>query len=849
MSVRGLTTIAAIAAGLALAGAAPATSVLPAQKGALDAVRLAAKAGHLDSASAARDRAEINRAAHLIRGLPNGRGYHVGVALGEVAAFAGKLTAPRALALFGQLKANDDYFAVHWAPPDKTDITDADGVVYRYFGGRCFEFHPLANFGALNAHVAAGDVAGTKLLADALTARGIYQRSGGIAWEYYFPFGGGRAPWISGMAQAVAAQSLARAATLVTDESTGLMKEATAAYRLIPKHLLTSVAAGPWIKLYAFQSTPVLNAQLQAVLSLTSYAVDAKDASAAALAHRMQNAAAATLARFDTGYWTYYSLPHEPSPPDYQQFVVQLLKKLSPADPRFADAATRFAGYETQPPAFKLATAGVGALRFWLSKPSSVQVVSAAGPAKHLALGDGWHTLTWQEPKRAGTYSIKVSAVDWAGNHASFESLPIVRVTATGSKANTTRRTSATTVAAQPAFTVGAGLDDPSQAAQANALGLRLVRLGVAWPAGAVAPDPAIVSALQAIPAGTAAMVELAASPLPTDDAGVTALSQYAASLAQQVPALRDLVLTPAPTPYNSSAYVAAFDAARSAVQAVVPTVAVGPSINGAVAPRGTVTALGRAFAATGAAAPYADLVAFRPAPAPVTAQWTTANVPTLATALANALGGTAPPVIVDGIAIPSAIPSTELGSYPAEQTQDPAAVSATAQADAYAGAITSAACSPSVAGVVLDRLTDSAAAPAPTTGVFYPSGNAKPAAAAVTAATGPAQRGIVICPGLAASAGASTLTFPDRISSSAGTSVVLGCTRDCLYLVTLDAADGHPVVARRGALRGGAAPITVGLPKAALTSGAAYRLDVRLAAQVNPGPVTQLLSSPLTAG
>ena len=42
----------------------------------------------------------------------------------------------------------------------KTDVTDADGVVYRYFPGRCLEFHPLANFGALNARIAANDAAG-----------------------------------------------------------------------------------------------------------------------------------------------------------------------------------------------------------------------------------------------------------------------------------------------------------------------------------------------------------------------------------------------------------------------------------------------------------------------------------------------------------------------------------------------------------------------------------------------------------------------------------------------------------------------------------------------------------------
>ncbi len=55
----------------------------------------------------------------------------------------------------------------------------------------------------------------------------------------------------------------------------------------------------------------------------------------------MKSAAAATLPKFDTGYWTYYSLPHEPSPLDYQQYVVQLLAKLAPTDPRFAAARAR----------------------------------------------------------------------------------------------------------------------------------------------------------------------------------------------------------------------------------------------------------------------------------------------------------------------------------------------------------------------------------------------------------------------------------------------------------------------------------------------------------------------------
>ena len=52
-----------------------------------------------------------------------------------------------------------DYFAQHGPPQGGTgtDITDADGIVYRYFARRCFEFHPLANFSALNARVARKD--------------------------------------------------------------------------------------------------------------------------------------------------------------------------------------------------------------------------------------------------------------------------------------------------------------------------------------------------------------------------------------------------------------------------------------------------------------------------------------------------------------------------------------------------------------------------------------------------------------------------------------------------------------------------------------------------------------------
>ena len=844
--MRGLAVLVALAAALVGTGASSGSAPLPSQKRALDAVSRALRSGGIDAPTAASARSEIARAARLIRGLPAGRGAHVAVALSELAVFDGRMTEPRMLALLGQLKANDNYFALHWAPADKTDITDADGIVYRYFAGRCFELHPLANFGALNAHIAAGDAAGTETLADALIARGVFQHGGGVGWEYYFDFSGGRAPWLSGMAQAVAAQAFSRAATLVPDRSTAYLRAAQGAYDLIPRKLLTSVAAGPWIRLYAFESLPVLNAQLQAVVSLRDFTTATSDTAAAALATRMQNAAAASLSKFDTGYWTYYSLARDPSPVDYQQYVVQLLSKLAPLDPRFADARTRIAAYTKQPPAFMVANAGLGALRFWVSKPSTVVIDSAAGPSRRLSLNGGWTTVSGKEPIRPGIYPVRVTATDWAGNRASFSALPVVRV-ATATQKSAARKSADATPAVQlsPPI-VGAALDDPSQGALAQKLGLRTVRLGVAWPQGTAVPDPSLIAALQRIPAGLGIVVELAASPLPTDPAGQAALAQYAASLAQQEPQLRDLLLTPAPTPSIAPAYVSALLSIRDAVQAVTAGVAVGPLIDGAVAPKPTLTALGRALAATGRAAPYVGVVALRPAPQPAAAnQWTEANVPQLSAAAVSALGGSAPPLLIDGLATPTTVPAAELQAYAGGPPPTAGAVSPALQGTTYATAINDAACSPAVAGVILDRLQDSPSSPVPPTGIVYAGGRPKPSAAAVTAAALPAQRGTVICPGLGATVAASTFTYPPTVSSTSATVFQLACSRDCLYVATLDGADGKPVAAARGALVGGAAPANVTLPKVKL-GGGPYTIDVRLSAQVNPGAVTQQTSEPV---
>ena len=176
-----------------------------------------------------------------------------------------------------------------------------------------------------------------------------------MGWEYCFDYGGGRAPWLSGMAQATAAQGFAGAALLPGADTARLKAAARGAYRSIPGRLTMRLSEGPWVRLYGFNSDIVLNAQLQTALSIAQYARITGDAAAAAYAAALRRSAAALLPRFDTGYWTYYQLPRTPSPLEYQTFVVDLLHRLSSTDPRFADAYQRFASYLKQPPAFRLA--------------------------------------------------------------------------------------------------------------------------------------------------------------------------------------------------------------------------------------------------------------------------------------------------------------------------------------------------------------------------------------------------------------------------------------------------------------------------------------------------------------
>jgi hypothetical protein len=261
------------------------------------------------------------------------------------------------------------------------------------------------------------------------------------------------------------------------------------------------------------------------------------------------------------------------------------------------------------------------------------------------------------------------------------------------------------------------------------------------------------------------------------DDAARAALAQYAAAVVAQAHTLRTLVLGPAPTRATGAAYTNAL----AAIDAALPSTPLGLMIDGSTDPAGAVASV--------AGAP-ARIVLFRPAPVRAAGNWTTADLPQLASAFPDA------PVVVDGAPLP------------------------------FGSTIKSASCTPGIAGVLFDRVTDAA----------------RPALRATIAA---ARRGSFVCPGITADAQPLALEFPTTLTP-APASLTLACNRDCLYLATLDDAAGRPVVAKRGQLDGGRlARIT--LPNAKLAPGT-YKLDVRLVARVNPGAMTRYLSDSLAA-
>ena len=426
---------AALLAFPAAASAAAARDAALARRGITHAVQR----HWLKPEDAQRYRAAVARAMYDIAHLPKLRAGVLTSQLSQATTLWDSYTAPRALALFSQLEENASYLETNRIPPPMTDVADDEGVVYRWFSGLGLEFHPLANFAALNTDAAANDVEATRTLAAALLARAI-PRGGRLLWEYSFPYGIGRPPWASGMAQAVAAQALARAGALL--EEPALVQASAAAFASV-QPLTFPLPSGPWVRLYGFNREVVLNAQLQAIVSLLDYAQVSGDSAASGFVQSLGSTTQALLPRFDTGDWSLYELGGGYAPMDYEILVTQLLAKLAARthDPFWVDTAQRFHAYLYDPPQITPGTPQPSTLYpqpadGWLDTASipitlsqrSAVTLAVGGKVTTYRLAPGAHTLTWKPPLTLapGTDSVQLSATNYVRRRATVKLPPLV---------------------------------------------------------------------------------------------------------------------------------------------------------------------------------------------------------------------------------------------------------------------------------------------------------------------------------------------------------------------------------------------------------------------------------------
>ena len=255
-----------------------------------------------------------------------------GRAAATLAISTGRIARYRAVV---QLRPAAGWFgAVHVARATVVDahralgLRDANGhgLVFQHYPGVGYRFQPLLSFAALNMKVSHRRPGAARRLAAALLARAV--RGGdALYWQYDFSYHGGPVPWRSGFAQAVAAQALARAGVLLRDPLLGAA--ADAAFRGLRRTLLMRLAGGSWIREYGFTQQVILNAQLQSIISLESYAAIVKSAAARRIANDLIVATKRLLPRFDLGCWARYQLGGPAASLSYQLYHVELLRRLA----------------------------------------------------------------------------------------------------------------------------------------------------------------------------------------------------------------------------------------------------------------------------------------------------------------------------------------------------------------------------------------------------------------------------------------------------------------------------------------------------------------------------------------
>jgi hypothetical protein len=397
--------------------------------------------GAIDPATYAADRALHRDVKRTIKTLDGARRAELAGALAGVEGIAarGSLRAGRLYPLFLTLQRNREWWKSEPLLARGQRVRfDGSELIWQYVPGQGLQFHPLANFGVLNAYAKTKrKVFENTLLLDELLAMGV-ARGGGLAWEYYFTFDGGRPPWVSSLAQGTALQAIARSAKKL-GRMPELLPRIQQGLELFeqppPTGVRVASGAGAHYAQYSFwPSLRILNGFVQSLVALYDVAQITGDPLAARLFADGDRAARAEVPRFDTGAWSLYSRDAITRESDlhYHVLLRDFLTSLCDrtAEPAYCTAEAHFTGYLTTPPELELRTRRLrggrtGTLRFTLSKISRTTVAVTAPSGRTVlsvaagVVGRGTRRVAWRVPRKPGRYTLRVDATDLAGNPTS----------------------------------------------------------------------------------------------------------------------------------------------------------------------------------------------------------------------------------------------------------------------------------------------------------------------------------------------------------------------------------------------------------------------------------------------
>jgi hypothetical protein len=312
------------------------------------------------------------------------------------------LTVSRMPVLFRQLEQNTRWWSRHAPPrPAKPDSRPCAGgtgqggarvvdreTVFQWYPGQGLQTMQLATAGRANALVKACIEPNPRLpcdkdrvrvaMEDLLTSSA--ERAGGRAWEAYFPFGGGRPPWVSGLWQGTAMQALARGSQVLAEPRyLEAAREGLGVFRTRPPAgVRLPVGAGVHYLGYSFnRGLRIYNQFLQALVGLYDVAEISGDEEARTLFRDGDRRARQELAGADTGAWTRYSANGAESDLGYHQLLRDFVRSLCDRTKasEYCASADRFHRYLRQDPGLKALPGG----RFFLTKISCVTVTVSRG--------------------------------------------------------------------------------------------------------------------------------------------------------------------------------------------------------------------------------------------------------------------------------------------------------------------------------------------------------------------------------------------------------------------------------------------------------------------------------------